>query len=115
MLEAGKLRAVEASAALPGGGLGRAPAGLLLLAAAIALFLFGGGGVGQAQATQTLVGNTGHGSDSDRLIVAADDRRAFTTGYSPRSATAPTAMDNTVTLDENTVYILSLSSDSVSS
>ena len=64
MLEAGKLRAVKAAAALPGGGLLRAPAGLLLLAAALALFLFGGGGVGQAQATQTLVSNTGHGSDS---------------------------------------------------
>ena len=104
MLEAGKLRAVEASAALPGGGLLRAPAGLLLLAAALALFLFGDGGVGQAQATRTPVGNTGHGSDSDRLIVAADDRQAFTTGYSPRSATAPTAAHSTVTMHENTVY-----------
>ena len=101
MLEAGKLRAVDASTALPRGGLLRAPtgllrapagllraptgllrapAGLLLLAAALALFLFGEGGVGQAQATQTLVSNTGQGSDHDYTSVRTRGQ-AFTTGY----------------------------------
>ncbi len=103
MLEAGKFRAVGPSAALPGGGLRRAPAALLLLVAALALFLFGGGGVGQAQATQTLVSNTGQGSDSDYTSTSTRGQ-AFTTGYNPRSTTAPTAMESTVIMYENTRY-----------
>ena len=104
MLEAGKFRAVGPSAALPGGGLRRAPAALLLLVAALALFLFGGGGVGQAQTTQTLVSNTGQGSDSDYTSTSTRGQ-AFTSGYNPRSATAPTAMDSTVTTLEEMLYV----------
>ena len=104
MLEAGKFRATGPSAALPGGGLRRAPAALLLLVAALALFLFGDGGVGQAQATQTLVSNTGQGSDSDYTSTSTRGQ-AFTSGYNPRSATAPTAMDSTVMATEDMRYV----------
>ena len=83
MLEAGKFRAVEASAALPGGGLLRAPAGLLLLAAALALFLFGGGGVGQAQTTTapTAMDSTVMATEDMRYVfTAADFKFSATTG-----------------------------------